>query len=123
MDQIAKPGWYSAKRFPLGFPSKSPFFYIEAANRAIADVRREATFEQQWPVFVKQRMQSASTGADIRGLMSKQEKMYWDDWSAVHDWDDELGREINKPGATLQSIGTLFAGWVSKPTRDARQPP
>jgi hypothetical protein len=123
MDQIAKPGWYSAKNFPSGFPSKSAFSYIETANRAIADVRREATFEQQWLVFVRQR-QLPGVKTKIHEHMSDQEKLYWDDWSAIDDWDKELGRRINKPGATLKSTSTLLAEWVSKRrARDARPPP
>jgi len=121
MDQIAKPGWYSAKKFAKGFPSKSVFHFIEERNRTIEDVRREAQYDQQWQQFIRQR--SAAKPAGIRELMSDQEKWYWDDWSAVHHWDEELGLRICDAGATVSSIAEMLAQWARDRTAREAEPP
>jgi hypothetical protein len=119
MDKIAKPGWYTAKKFAKGFPDKSLFFFLEAPGRSMDKIRPEAEFERQWPEFVNQQRDPHV----VRALMSDQEKWYWDDWSTVHYWDVEVEQEIGKPGASLKSIGELLSEWVrTRKSLDAHNP-
>jgi hypothetical protein len=55
--------------------------------------------------------------------MSDQEKWYWDDWSAIHKLDDELGHKIGEPDATLESISAWLAQWVREPVAREAEPP
>jgi hypothetical protein len=120
MDQIARPGWYSAKKFPRGFPAKSLFHYIKTES-PMDEVRQEAKFDEQWPVFAKHRNNSPTVSPPppisdpaLRERMSKPEKQYWDDWSAIYDWDAELAKEIKKAGgtATVKLIGNWLTRWI-----------
>jgi hypothetical protein len=80
-------------------------------------------FEQQWQEFAKQRTQSVNKSpGEIRNVMSEQERWYWDDWSAIDNWDEELA--LITEGATLQAINDLLTKWVAqRKTRIAQPPP
>jgi hypothetical protein len=59
----------------------------------------------------------------IRTLMSEREQPYWDDWSAIDHWDQDLANAINVPGVSLASVNAMLTDWVrTRRAVDARVP-
>jgi hypothetical protein len=119
MDRIAKPGWYTAKRFSEGFRDGSLFFFLEAPRRSMDEVQPEAAFDGQWREFYTQQTERPDM---IRAIMSEREKQYWDDWSAIDHWDQDLADAINAPG--LASVDAMLTDRVrTRRGVDAPAPP
>jgi hypothetical protein len=122
MDQIGKPGWFSAGQGPL-------FDHISRGtdlNRA----RQEAKFKEdwknflekrtgngeQWADFVERTPENSAAWASIRNGMSEAENTYWNDWSVVYHWDEELERTSGRV-ATLGSLQDMLAAWAKGTNR------
>jgi hypothetical protein len=135
MDQIATPGWFSAKRFREGFPQDCLFRYI-AGEGAIGAARQEAKFEEWWPAFVSQKMGAAGTPPEMHTLaenktrdevlalidneaflhfLSERERSYWEDWGAIYRADEAYRTEFGADGprSDLADVYAHLARWVN----------
>jgi len=127
MDQIGKPGWFSAGQGPL-------FDHINSGV-TLNKVRQEAKFTEdrktflekraqigeQWATFVA-RTQEPTAWASIRNGMSEAQNTYWDDWSVVYHWDDELERTSGHV-TTLESLKEMLTAWAKGTNRWAPNAP
>jgi adenylate kinase family enzyme len=114
MDQIGRPGWFSAGHGPL-------FNHIRGGDN-LTEARQEARFKEDWNTFLEKRImqtnerwsdfvarvQNPAEWTSIRSDMSEAERKYWDDWFVVSNLDAEPAA----PVATLDSLKDALTAWA-----------